>query len=107
MDIFPANTHIWSVYMCFKKPILMNAFQSMHQSTSHMMTSCVCAKGGSQQGYTICMSWVLEKLLLALAESKNGEGGRMGEEEEDSKTTEEAIDFAFVKLTGRGVCSAG
>lgn len=67
MDIFPANIHFLSVYICLKKPIIMNAFQSMHQITSHVMTSCVFAKGGSEQGYTICMRWVLEKLLLALA----------------------------------------
>lgn len=56
------------------------------------------------------MSWVLEKLLLALAESKK-QGGRDGGREngrggglEDRR--EEAIDFASVKLTRRGVCSA-
>lgn len=37
----------------------------------------------------MCMNWVLEKLLIALAENKNREGGREGgrmREEEDSKT---------------------
>lgn len=42
----PVHFHpsFYTVFISFEKPVLMNAFQSMQPHTSHMMTSCVCAK---------------------------------------------------------------
>lgn len=84
--IFPAHFDLsfYTIFMCFEKSVLMNTGFLKHANTYFPYDDIMClCKGGSELGYSICMSWVLEKLLLAL--SKNREGGRM-EEEEDSKT---------------------